>query len=125
MTAALIISLLVLTITTRPALAERLGPQACAELRHKRDALVNKGVKDSFAKGPEWAASHLSGQKLENLKLYITYVEQLMFRCKGVKIVKYQKPWPDKVVLPIKRQSVPKKRVAIKPVRPTRKKATK
>jgi len=61
--------------------ASRLDPQACEELRSRRDALVSLGVLDDMTNGPEWAAENLQSDRIERIKSYVVSVEQVLFRC--------------------------------------------
>jgi hypothetical protein len=61
--------------------ASRLGPQACEDLRGRRDALVSLGVRGDMTSGPKWAADNLQSDRVDRIKSYVVSVEQVLFRC--------------------------------------------
>ena len=67
--------------------ASPLDAQGCNKLKDERVALEQAGVRGSMAKGPEWAKSNLSPDKLEQVRRLIDVDAQLTFRCHGKPLV--------------------------------------
>ena len=70
---------------TANSVAARLRGKSCQDMRLLRNKLVNRGIKKNMAKGPQWAVANLSPDQLLDVKIYITVVERLKFRCGGSK----------------------------------------
>jgi hypothetical protein len=62
--------------------AEPLDKDSCARLAVERQSLVNMGVENTMAKGPEWAKANLSGANLDLIKRFLVVSEQIKFRCR-------------------------------------------
>lgn len=75
------------------ALARQLEPAACEKAKADQALLVAAGVKDDMAKGPEWAASNLSADRLARIKTYLSLEEDIRFRCP---LVLPKPPKPEK-----------------------------
>ena len=61
--------------------AAPLDQGVCAQLLSEQAQLVRAGVKDSMARGPEWAGAGASLTRLKEIERLIEVEEQLMFRC--------------------------------------------
>lgn len=64
-----------------PALAAPLEPEACATLKAEHRGLVADGAKSDMDRGPEWAKSNLTPDRLGKIERLIAVEEQLSFRC--------------------------------------------
>jgi hypothetical protein len=64
-----------------PAAASPLEPQACASLKTEHDGLASAGAQSDMNRGPEWAKTNLTPDRLEKVERLIALKEQLTFRC--------------------------------------------
>jgi hypothetical protein len=67
--------------------AAPLDAATCGLLKGEQAQLEKNGVRDSMAKGPEWAKAKLDADKLEQIKRLIFLDEQVLFRCSGRNLV--------------------------------------
>jgi hypothetical protein len=67
--------------------ATPLDQEACAKLKVERDALEQAGVRNTMAKGPQWAKANLPADKLEQVQRLIELESQLLFRCSGQRLI--------------------------------------
>lgn len=65
----------------RQAGAVPLDEGTCAQLMSEQAQLVSAGVKDSMARGPDWAGAGASLTRLKEIERLIEVEEQLKFRC--------------------------------------------
>src|SRR5690242_14879503 len=61
--------------------AEKLDKESCKSLTGEMDGLVAAGVKSDMERGPEWAKSNLTPDRLGQVKRLMELGEQLEFRC--------------------------------------------
>lgn len=69
------------------ARAAPLDAATCGLLRGEQAQLEQSGVRESMAKGPEWAKARLPADKLEQIRRLIHLDEQILFRCSGRNLV--------------------------------------
>lgn len=86
--ATALIAATAISATWGMAWAESLDEGACAQLQSEQAQLVKAGVKDSMARGPDWAGAGASLMRLKEIERLIEVEEQLMFRCPPPKPVK-------------------------------------
>jgi hypothetical protein len=67
--------------------AEPLDAATCGLLKGEQTALEQAGVRNSMAKGPEWARANLGADKLQDIRRLMHLDEQLLFRCAGHNLV--------------------------------------
>jgi hypothetical protein len=77
-----------------PAVGEPLTKEACDTVKSEQDTLAAAGVKEDFAKGPEWAKANLPRERLQQIRRYIELEEQLLFRC-GLARLRFTPPAGD------------------------------
>lgn len=82
-----------LILSGAPALARQFEPAVCEKAKADQAQLVAAGVKDDMAKGPEWAASNLSPERIARIKTYLALEEDIRFRCP---LVLPKPPKPEK-----------------------------
>lgn len=58
-----------------------LDQGTCAQLMSEQAQLIGAGVKDSMARGPNWAGAGASLMRLKEIERLIEVEEQLKFRC--------------------------------------------
>jgi len=75
------LALVLLAGGTAGAGAARLDKSACNVLKVELKSVLATGVRDDMERGPDWASTNLSAQKLSNIKRLIVLEEQLEFRC--------------------------------------------
>lgn len=63
------------------AVAAPLAPDVCASLKTEYQGLVADGAKADMDRGPEWAKTNLTPERLGKIERLITVEEQLSFRC--------------------------------------------
>lgn len=76
------------------AVAEPLAKEDCDRHKTEHEALINGGIKDDLAKGPEWGKANLRADRLKSIERYIALEEQLNFRC-GYASAKLNLPTED------------------------------
>lgn len=64
----------------------RLDDATCQEMRLEKAKFIETGILADIARGPEWAKTNLSAEKLREIELFIMLDEQLMFGCRDAKI---------------------------------------
>lgn len=64
------------------AAAVQLDKEACDALRSEEAGLVTAGIKTDMDKGPEWAKTNLTPERLQQVARFIELEEQLSFRCR-------------------------------------------
>jgi hypothetical protein len=69
------------------ARAAPLDAATCGLLKGEQAQLEHSGVRDSMAKGPEWAKAKLPPERLEQIKRLMYLDEQVLFRCSGRNLV--------------------------------------
>lgn len=69
------------------ALAAPLDKDSCGKLKDEQGQLEKSGVRDTLAKGPQWAKTNLGGDRLGEVHRLIEVDEQLLFRCSGKPLV--------------------------------------
>jgi hypothetical protein len=69
------------------ARAMPLDKDDCNKLKDEQGQLEKSGVRDSLAKGPQWAKGNLASDKLEAVRRLIEVDEQLLFRCAAKPLV--------------------------------------
>ncbi|MGQ0457572.1 MAG: hypothetical protein ACT4OU_10975 [Hyphomicrobium sp.] len=71
---------------TAGATPPRLDDATCQEMRLEKVKFIETGILADIARGPEWAKTNLSPEKLREIELFIMLDEQLMFGCRDAKI---------------------------------------
>lgn len=84
-----------LAIFAAPAGAVGLGEEACKDLKAEQAKLVDAGTRKDMEKGPEWAKSNLSPERLASIARLIEVEEDISFRCPRPKPVVVAAPAPD------------------------------
>jgi hypothetical protein len=69
------------------ALAAPLDKDGCGKLKDEQGQLEKSGVRETLAKGPQWAKTNLAGGSLGEVRRLIEVDEQLLFRCSGKPLV--------------------------------------
>ncbi|HVZ03726.1 hypothetical protein [Hyphomicrobium sp.] len=64
----------------------KLDEDTCAQLRLEQSKFLKTGILSDMAKGPDWAKAHLSADRLQEIKHYITLDEQVRFGCRDAKL---------------------------------------
>ena len=67
--------------------AAPLDAATCGLLRSEQAQLEQSGVRDSMAKGPEWAKAKLTSEKLDQIRRLMFLDEQMLFRCSGRNLI--------------------------------------
>jgi hypothetical protein len=70
-----------IAMLSAPAVATKLDKPICDELKVELGSLQKKGVSSDLAKGPEWAKTNASAERLKEIERLIHVEEQLAFRC--------------------------------------------
>ena len=81
-----IAALLVLTVclaSADGAVASRIDPETCTNMRSFRNALESLGVRDDMALGPKKASASLPADRMTRIKNYVVTYEQILFRCQS------------------------------------------
>jgi hypothetical protein len=73
--------LLGLSLLPGAALAVPLDKETCTKLKAEHLTLTQAGIKETMAKGPEWAASNLSAEQIGQIKRFLSLEEDIRFRC--------------------------------------------
>jgi hypothetical protein len=63
------------------ALAAKLDKTACNELSSELAGIVAEGARDDMGRGPDWARSNLSQERLSSIRRLLEVEQQLEFRC--------------------------------------------
>jgi hypothetical protein len=71
-----------------PALATepKLDTETCNQMRLEHLKYVETGAADQMQRGPEWAKTNLSADKLRDMELFIQLDEQIKFGCRDAKL---------------------------------------
>jgi hypothetical protein len=67
--------------------AAPLDAEGCSKLKSELAQLEQSGVRGSLAKGPEWAKTNLTPDRVEQVRRLIEVDEQMLFRCSGKPLV--------------------------------------
>jgi hypothetical protein len=63
-----------------------LDDDTCAQLRVEQTKFLKTGILSDMNKGPEWAKSNLSPERIGEIKHYIQLDEQVRFGCRDAKL---------------------------------------
>jgi hypothetical protein len=58
-----------------------LDAESCRRHKSEYDALANSGIRDVMTKGPEWAKTNLTKERMEQVRRYLALEEDVRFRC--------------------------------------------
>jgi hypothetical protein len=64
----------------------KLDDATCAKLRVEQTASLKTGILSDLNKGPEWAKSNLSPDRIRDIKHYIQLDEEVRFGCRDAKL---------------------------------------
>jgi hypothetical protein len=64
----------------------KLDDDTCAKLRVEQADSIKTGIVADMNKGPEWAKSNLSPERMRDIKHYIQLDEQVRFGCRDAKL---------------------------------------
>jgi hypothetical protein len=103
-----------LLIGAAPAFARELEPAACEKAKADHALLVAAGVRNDMAKGPEWAASNLSPERIARIKTFLSLEEDIRFRCP---LALPRPPKPEKTATTTK--AAPEATPEAKPLKPS------
>jgi hypothetical protein len=81
MPVATILVLVLPALSPSQPVAAPLDGEACGRLKQEQTELAKAGIKQNMAKGPGWASSNLSPDKLAEIQRLIEVEEQIAFRC--------------------------------------------
>ena len=70
-----------LLLAATSAGAAPLDPTECKTLKSEHETLLAGGAKKDMAKGPDWAKTNLTADRLDKIARLITVEEKLSFRC--------------------------------------------
>ena len=72
-------AMLVLAISN--ARAGILDAETCRRLKSERDALEGAGLREIMTKGPDWAKTNLTKERMDQIRRFLTLEEDVRFRC--------------------------------------------
>ena len=64
-----------------PAQAAMHDVETCRRIKTEHEALGASGIREMLPKGPEWAKSNLTKERLEQIRRFLTLDEDMRFRC--------------------------------------------
>ena len=70
-----------LTSVAGPARAGMHDAESCRRIKTEHDSLGASGIREMLPKGPEWAKSNLTKERLEQIRRFLTLDEDMRFRC--------------------------------------------
>ena len=76
--------LFVACISTVAAAAPKLDKETCAQLKVEQAKFVESGIVSDIQRGPDWAKSNLSAERLREIEHFILLDEHLKFGCREV-----------------------------------------
>lgn len=76
-----LLAAILLVAAPAAASAAPLDAPACTALKTEYDGLISGGAKADMDRGPAWAKTNLSPDKLQKIERLIALQEQLSFRC--------------------------------------------
>lgn len=68
-------------LSAAAAHAAMLDPETCRKLKTEHDSMNASGLREMLAKGPDWAKSNLTKERMDQLKRFLTVEEDVRFRC--------------------------------------------
>ena len=79
----LLIAALAVGAALTQARASPLDADTCNKMMVEQGTLETAGVEQDLAKGPEWAKSNLSADKIAQIRRFIELEELILFRCRS------------------------------------------
>lgn len=64
-----------------PAGAGMLDQESCRRIKSEFDTLAASGLREIMAKGPDWAKSNVTKERMEQIRRYLALEEDVRFRC--------------------------------------------
>ena len=70
-----------LTLSAAVANAAMHDAETCRKLKTEHDSMNASGLREMLAKGPDWAKSNLTKERMEQIKRFLALEEDVRFRC--------------------------------------------
>ena len=70
-----------LALSVATANAAMHDSETCRRLKAEHDSMNASGLREIMAKGPDWAKSNLTKERLEQVKRFLSLEEDVRFRC--------------------------------------------
>ena len=64
-----------------PAHAAMHDAETCRRIKSEHDSLGTSGIREMKARGPEWAKTNLTKDRMEQIRRFIALEEDMRFRC--------------------------------------------
>lgn len=80
-TTAASVFLLIFGWATTPGRAGMLDAESCRRHKSEYDTLGASGIREMMAKGPDWAKTNLTKERIEQVRRYLALEEDVRFRC--------------------------------------------
>lgn len=91
--AVMLVSAPYFSVATAQATAARIDVATCQDLKGEQQKFIETGILADLQRGPEWAKTNLSQERLRQVELYIMLDEQLKFGCREAKFsLELEKP---------------------------------
>jgi hypothetical protein len=78
---AITVSAVVLSTGSSCARAAMQDAETCRRFKAEQDGFNASGLREIMAKGPEWAKTNLTKERLEQVRRFLKVEEDLRFRC--------------------------------------------
>lgn len=75
-----------LTWGNTPAVGVPLDRNHCQALSRDYATLLEEGIEEEIAKGPDWAMVNLSSEGIERIRRFLSVEDQIRFRCPGFEL---------------------------------------